>query len=103
MDRDLLKITFRNTLGATAYIFLVSQVMSHGDKLFGQQDSSLTPFAVLLLFSLSAAVVGGLILGQSIFLFFDNKKAQSIKAAIYSVAWLGIFTALALLLLAVAK
>jgi hypothetical protein len=102
MDKELLFKTFRNTTGAAAYIFLVSQVMANGERLFGK-DNSLTPFAVLMLFSLSAAVVGSLVFGLTVMLFLDNKKKESVKAAIYSIGWLGIYTLLGLLTLIVIK
>lgn len=99
MNKKLLLNTFRNTAAAAVYIFLVSQIMQNGDKLFENANEAFAPFAVLLLFSLSAAVVGGLVFGESIFLFFDNKKSESIKAALYSIGWLGAYTALSLLAL----
>lgn len=103
MNKSLLFKAFRNTTGAVAYIFLVSQIMSHGDQLFGKGDNSFTPFAVLLLFSLSAAVVGGLIVGQSIFLFLENKKKESIKALIYAIGWLAMYTIIGMLILFIVK
>lgn len=103
MNKELAFKTFRNPTGAVIYIFLVSQIMQNGDKLFGKEDSMFTPFAFLLLFSLSAAIVGGLVLGQSIMLFLENKKSESIKAAIYSITWLGVYTLLGLLILVLAK
>ncbi len=94
MNKRLLTTTFRNTAIAVVYIFLVSQIMQHGDQLFGQKDTFLTPFIVLLLFSLSAAVVGGLVLGQAVVLVLEKKSAEGVKAAIYSVGWLAVYTLL---------
>lgn len=100
MNKKLLISSIRNTTGAAFYIFLVSLVMRNGDKLFGNMNSSIfAPFAFLLLFSLSAAVVGGLVFGQSVFLFLNNKKKESMLVAVYSVGWLFIITMLALILL----
>ena len=103
MDKKLLTKTFRNTIFAAMYIFLVSQLMLNGEKLFGNMNNNIGPFVVLLLFSLSAAVVGGLVFGESVILFFDNKKNESIKAAIYSVGWLGIYTVIGLVALTIIK
>jgi hypothetical protein len=103
MNKDLLIKTFRNTTGAIIYIFLVSQVMQNGGKLFGENDNFFTPFVVLLIFCFSAAVVGGLVFGQSVILYLDNKKTESIKAAIYSIGWLGIYTILGFLTLIIIK
>lgn len=98
MNKLLFK-TFRNSSLAAIYIFLVSQLMIHGNGLFGKTNDSVGSFVVLLLFSFSAAVVGGLVFGESIILFLGHKRRESIKAAIYSVGWLGAYTVLGLLLL----
>lgn len=103
MDKSLLFKTFRNTFAAAVYIFLVSQLMQNGAKLFGETDNMFTPFVVLLLFSLSAAIVGGLVFGQSIMSFINKKNDEGIKAAIYSVGWLGIYTLLVIFALIMAK
>jgi hypothetical protein len=103
MNKELLLKTFRNTACAAIYIFIVSQIMRNGEKIFGKEDTMLVPFTILLLFSLSAAVVGGLIFGQSIMLFIENKKIEGIKAAMYSIGWLGLYTLLGLLVLFIVK
>lgn len=103
MNKELLLKTFRNTSAAAAYIFVVSQIMQNGEKLFGKVDSALTPFVVLLLFSLSAATVGGLVFGQTVILFLENKKREGLKAAVYSVLWLGLYTLLGLAILILIK
>jgi hypothetical protein len=99
LDKTLVFKTLRNTAIAAVYIFLVSQIMENGDKIFGEVDNMFAPFAFLLLFSLSAAVVGGLVLGQSVILFLDKKNTEGTKATIYSIGWLGIYTVLALIVL----
>jgi len=89
MENKLALNSLRNILIAVAYIFIVAQVMRYGEKLFGNLSNSIVgPFAFLLLFVLSAAVVGGLVFGQSIYLFFENKKKESLKSAFYSIDWL---------------
>jgi hypothetical protein len=103
MDKQLLKLTFRNTALAAVYIFLVSQIMQHGDEWFGKEDKFLTPFVVLLLFSLSASVVGGLMMGQAIILVIEGKRTEGIRAAVYSVGWLALYTLLGVLALAALK
>jgi hypothetical protein len=99
MKKGIFFTSFRNTTAAGIYIFLVSQLMQNGERLFGKDDNMLAPFAILLLFSLSAAVVGGLLFGQSIILFLGNKKKEGIKAAIYSIGWLGAYSIISLFLL----
>jgi len=103
MNKQLLTTTFRNTALAAVYIFLVSQIMQHGSQWFGQKDNFLTPFVVLLLFSLSAAVVGGLVLGQAVVLVLEKKTAEGVKAATYSIGWLAVYTLLGIVALSALK
>jgi len=99
MNKKILLRTLLNTFLATIYIFLVSQIINNGDKLFGKVDNMLAPFVFLLLFSLSAAVVGGLVFGESVLLLIKGKYSQGIISAVYSVAWLGLYTFLGLLVM----
>jgi len=103
MNKKLLVTTFRNTLLTALYIFLISQLLSNSWRWFAGSDYAIRSFVTLLLFSFSAAIVGGLIFGESIILFLDNKKKESIRAAIYSICWLGVYTVLGLLVLAISK
>lgn len=103
MSNKLLVTTFRNTIFAILYIFLISQIMINGENWFAGANNTIGSFVILLLFCLSAAVVGGLVFGESVLLFFDNKKKESIKAAIYSVGWLGLYTLFGLFALIMTK
>lgn len=96
MKKELMLKTFRNSALVAVYIFGVSQIMVNGQTLFGKEDNAFTPFGILLLFSLSAAVVGSLVFGLSVILFLDGKKKESVLAAFYTIGWLGVFTLLAL-------
>jgi len=97
MNKTLLVKTFRNTALAAVYVFLVSQIMQHGDKWFGNMNNTVGPFVFLLLFSFSVAVMAGLVFGLSVVLFMDDKKREAIEAAIYSVGWLGVYIVLSML------
>lgn len=103
MDKSLLVKTLRNTLSAAVYIFAVSQVMQNGDQIFGTQNNILAPFGFLLMFVLSASVVGGLVVGYPIYLFFDGKKKESVTALFYSVGWMALYTVVVLGILALLK
>lgn len=89
MKNKLILSSLRNTIIVAGYIFLVSQILNNGDSLFGTVNAEiLGPFIFLLLFVVSAAVVGTLMFGQAVILFFEGKRADSIKSAIYSIGWL---------------
>lgn len=89
--------SFYDSLGAAVYIALVAIFLSNTQNLFGAEEKKifLIPLAMLLLFVLSAAVVGGLILGKPILLYLDGEKKAGIQLFLHSVAWLFGFTILA--------
>lgn len=90
------KTGFLNALGALVYIALVSTIMQNGEKIFGEMSNFIGPIAFLLLFTLSAVVVGGLILGKPIMLFLDNKKKEAVSLFVTTACWVAGFTVLAL-------
>ncbi len=86
-----------NSLGATVYTGVVAIFIFNAEKIFGNKpDTFLAPLAMLLLFVLSAAVVGGLVLGKPILLYLDGEKKAGVKLFLHSLAWLFGFTVLAL-------
>lgn len=100
MNKKLLITTFRNISLAAIYIFLVSQLMQNGEKLFGRVDNNiLGPFAILLLFSLSAAIVGSLVFGHAVYLFLIKDTKKAMLSAIYSIGWLFFVTVIVFLFL----
>ena len=102
MTRSLVLKTLRNTVVAGIYILWVSQLLTHGQAWFGKLDN-LGPFVLLLLFCLSAAVVGGLVFGESIRLILEGKQQESVTAAFLSVGWLALITVISFVLLVVLK
>src|SRR4051812_45018195 len=104
MNTKLMVTSFRNVLLAGAYIFGVSQFLFYADRIFaGVGNTHLAPFAFLLLFTLSAAVVGSLVFGQAVVLFFDNKRLESVKSVVYSVGWLFLITVIVITTLIIIK
>lgn len=98
MDNKLRIISLRNVALAGLYIFGVSQFMFYAEKLLADVgDHNLAPFAFLLLFSLSAAVVGSLIFGQAIAFFLEGRRSEGLKSAVYSILWLLVLTILVII------
>lgn len=91
------KTGFLNALGALVYIIIVSQIMRNGNRLFGN-DNFITPVVLLLLFTLSAITVGGLIIGKPLMLYLDDKKKEAVSLFLATVGWLAGFTIIALLI-----
>lgn len=99
----LIKQSILYSISAFIYIVLVSLVMSNGDKLFGNDQSILTPIAVLLLLVLSAAIMGMLVFGKAVILYLDGNKKDAVKLAIYNIVCLFIITIIYLGILVIIK
>ena len=80
-----------NALGVLIYICLVAGLMFYAQQLFGKMDGILGVMAFLLLFVVSASIVGALVLGKPVMLYLDNKKEDAVKMLIHTVGWLIIF------------
>lgn len=90
-----------NSLGAFAYILWVAWLMFNASSIFGQIKSFWGPAALLLLFVLSATIVGALVLGRPIYLYLDGKKADAIKLLAYTIGCLFIITVITFLVIAI--
>lgn len=89
--KDICKKSFVNSLGVAGYILLVALFMNNAEKVFGKTDTVITGVAFLLLFTLSALVVGGLLVGKPIFLYIDGKKKDAALYIAASAGWLLLF------------
>lgn len=92
----LLKQALINSLGTLAYCGLVAYIMINGEELFGKISNIFGIMAFLMLFVLSAAIVGSLVLGKPIIYYLDGKKKESITLLIYTIVILFILTAIIL-------
>ena len=97
------KTSFFNALGILVYIVLVATMMQNGDRIFGKMDNFVSPIAFLLLFTLSACVVGGLVLGKPLMLYLDGKKKEAVGMFVQTGLWLAGFTVLALVVTALIR
>jgi len=88
----LLIIALLNSLGISVYIATVVLLMSNAQKFFGPANNFLGSLAILLLFVLSATIVGLLVLGRPGYLYFNGFKKEGIALLICTVAFLLIIT-----------
>ena len=84
---------------ATLYIVLVATFFYFANSIFGQEDTFVTPVAFLLLFVLSAAIMGALVLGRPVLMYLDNQKKDAIKLFGLTLAWLFIYMIIAMFIL----
>ncbi len=83
-----------HALGVLVYTSLVAWLMSSGEKIFGQMNNFWGPTAILMLFVLSAAVVGALVLGKPIMLYLDGHKKTAVHLLLMTIGWLFLMTIL---------
>lgn len=75
-NKNLVLTSFAHGIITVAYIILVSWIMFNGEKWFGKTTNFWGPFAMILLFVLSAAIVGYFVVGKPIQLYIDNQKKK---------------------------
>jgi len=84
----LLIIALLNSLGISVYIATVVLLMSNAQKFFGPANNFLGSAAILLLFVISATIVGLLVLGRPGHLYFNGFKRDGIVLLLYTIAFL---------------
>lgn len=102
-NKTLMKWAAVHSLGVLVYVFLVANVMTNADKIVGKTDNAFSGMAFLMMFVLSAAVVGSLIIGKPIFLYIDGKKKEAVNLLLYTILSLFILTALIFIIYGLAK
>ena len=90
-----------HSIATVFYILVVATIMTNADSLFGQMNGFLGPVVVLSLFTLSALVVGTLVLGKPLMLYLDGKKKEAVSLLLATISWMGLFTAIGLIILAI--
>ncbi len=83
------------------YIALVACIMSNAEHWFGQMNGAIGASAFLLLFVLSATIVGSLVLGKPLLLYLENEKKNALTLFFYTVTWLFVWLILYFIILAI--
>ncbi|MFA5061795.1 MAG: hypothetical protein WC526_01465 [Patescibacteria group bacterium] len=91
MDKKLLGRSFIHALLAFAYIFCIGLFFNHAEQIFPREPDILIPVVMLLLFVLSAAIMGILIFGKPVMMYLDNQKKDALKLLGYTVGWIAFF------------
>ena len=77
-----------------AYTSGIAWIMFNGQKIFGQVDDFTGPLMILMLFVLSATIVGALVLGKPILLYLSGSKKEALKLFTFTVTWIFVMVAL---------
>lgn len=99
----LIKTALVNSLATVIYISLVVFVMMNGQNFFGTASDFGGGLAMLMLFVLSAAVTGSLVIGKSILLYLDGAKKEAIKLLLYTILDLSLITLIIMIILGLTK
>lgn len=90
-NSKLTLLAFYHAAGIVIYVALIATILQNGEKIFGQMDKALGTITFLMLFVLSAAVTGALVLARPILLYLDGLKREAIKNFVLTVSWLFAF------------
>ena len=93
------KNPFLNALAAVLYIVVIVFVMHYATGFDNTKATVITPMAVLLLFTLSAAVMGYLFLYQPLQIYTDGERKVAINLFLQTVAVFAVVTVVVLLIL----
>ena len=102
MDKKIIKQAFLLALGQGLYISLVALLMFTVGRLFGDKPDPpiIAPIAFLLLFVISAAVSGALILGKPLMWYLDGQKKEALQLFGSILLWLILFLVVAFTIVA---
>ena len=101
--KEICKQSFLYSLGTGIWIVLVALFMNNANSLLGPVDAVYTGIAALLLFTMSALIIGGLLVGKPIFLYIDGNKKEAVKMLLANAGWLVLFFAIAVIILVITK
>lgn len=92
------KNPYLNAAAGFGYIVVVASVLFFGSS-HVPNHSFLGPIAFLSLFTLSASVMGYVLLYQPLQLYFDNKKKSAVKLFFQTLLAFGVMTVVLLVIL----
>ncbi len=101
--KQVYKESFIYSILAVFYIALVALLLNNGEKIFGKADTLLSAMALLLLFVLSALVMGVLLIGKPLMLYLDGEKKSAVYMVLVSVGYLILYLIIALIVSALIK
>ncbi|KKU48828.1 MAG: hypothetical protein UX88_C0030G0008 [Candidatus Woesebacteria bacterium GW2011_GWC2_47_16] len=102
MKRNPIFIGFLQSLGLSAYIFLIALVIWNGEVWFGRIGNFLGPILFLSLFVVSAIICALIALAYPFIVFWDRKNTnEALKIVGFTAGWLAFFVIVFILLLTI--
>lgn len=101
-SKNLLFVSARNALATVAYIFAIVWFISRIIESLPDPDQTfLGPAIMLLLFVISAAVTGFLVVGKPAMLYVNGLKQEAFRLFLYTIGWLAILAAIVITSIAI--
>lgn len=85
-------VSFAQAASVLLYIIGVAWIMSQGNEVFGTGQQFWAPVGFLLLFVVSASIVGALVLGRPAYLYFGGAKKEGAMLLVLTICWLLVCT-----------
>ena len=100
MNKKLIKVAASHSVLVLAYVVIVVSIMNNAEKLFGPEENAWAPVAFLMLFVLSAAIMGTLIFMKPVIMYMEGSKKEAVALLSYILGCLVILTVLVLVVVA---
>lgn len=101
--KSILRYALAEVVAAVLYVLFISVFFSQAEKIFGPEDTMLSPVVFLLLLVFSVAMMAMTIFGRSIMWYLDGQKKEAVKLLFYKLAYLFVFMVLAMIALAISR
>ena|SRR3989338_10928711 len=99
---EIIRQALLNAGVAAIYIFGIALILSNGEKIFGEMNGPVGVVAFLLLFVLSAAVMGVSLFGKALLWYLDGKKSEAVLLVAHTLLLLFLVTVIVLAILIIA-
>ncbi len=100
VNKKLIGQSFFHALGVAVYVGLIALVITSSHNWFGPATDFWGPTLILLLLTLSVAVVGSLIFIRPALWALDGRKKEALVLLFYTLGWLAMMTIIAFIILA---
>lgn len=91
MNRKYVYRGLINAILTAIYAGVISWLLFNGEWLFGNKpDNFLMPLLMLMIFVISAAITGFLVLGKPIRLYMEGLKKEAVNLFFITLGWLAV-------------
>jgi hypothetical protein len=94
-----------HAVGVAVYVAVIVVIMQNVGRWFPSDNDHrlIGPMVFLLLFVISAAITGTLVLGRPLLAYLDGRKSEAVALFLATVSWLVIILAVTIGVLAVTR